>query len=100
MADAAGSASDTSRRLRLAQGGRIRQIRRSRNLTLRQLAERISQWPGTTVTAAAVSEWERGVSTPRQHLQVALARELGVRWSELFNLDGEVEASSRERWSS
>lgn len=70
--------------IRQRQGNKIRQFRGFRELTQEALAERIG------VTKAAVSDWERGASTPRQHLQVALAAVLNVPWSSIFGLDGEV----------
>lgn len=81
---------DPARALRQSQGSQIRQIRQLRQLTLRALAERMCDQPGVTITAAAISEWERGVSTPRQHLQLSLARALDVPWSTLFGLDSAV----------
>lgn len=42
------------------------------------------------VTKAAVSDWEAGKSSPRQHHQVALAKYFGAPWSVLFGLDGEA----------
>lgn len=85
-----GRESDPARRIRQHQGRRLRELRQLRQMTLRSLAARMSEQPGVTVTAAAISEWERGVSTPRQHMQVAVARALDVPWSTLFGLDGEV----------
>jgi len=87
-----GHESDPARRLRQRQGAQIRQVRHFRNLTLRQLAERMSQQEGISVTSAAVSEWERGVSTPRQHMQVALCKALDTPWSPIFGLDAEAVA--------
>lgn len=77
-------------RLRRRQGARIRELRTLRGHTLRALADAMCAQEGITITSAAISEWERGVSTPRQHLQVALARALDVPHSTLFGLDGEL----------
>ena len=81
---------DPARRLRQKQGKRIKEMRAFRKLTLRQLAAAMSQQQGITITAAAISAWEQGQSTPRQHLQVSLAKALDTPWSSLFGLDGEV----------
>ncbi|MEM9513676.1 MAG: helix-turn-helix transcriptional regulator [Actinomycetota bacterium] len=59
-------------------GGRIREQRVFLGLTQAEVAEPLQ------VTKAAVSDWERGVSLPRQHLQVALAEKLNMSWSVLF----------------
>jgi elongation factor G len=45
---------------------------------------------GITITSAAISEWERGVSSPRQHMQIAVAKALETTWTSLFSLEGEV----------
>jgi DNA-binding XRE family transcriptional regulator len=42
------------------------------------------------VTKAAVSDWERGNTSPRPHHQVELARYFKAPWSVLFGLDGEA----------
>lgn len=77
-------------RIRTRQGAQIREIRRFRKFTLRSLADCMCQQEGITVTSQAISEWERGESTPRQHLQVSLCRALDVPWSTIFGLDAEV----------
>lgn len=71
-------------RIRTAQGGKIRQFRTFQGLTQHALAELVG------VTKAAVSDWERGVTTPRQHHQVSIAAALNMPWSALFGLDGEA----------
>lgn len=72
--------------IRERQGRKIRQFRevQSPRMTQGDLAELVG------VTKAAVSDWERGISSPRQHHQVAVARALKAPWSVLFGLDGEV----------
>lgn len=76
-----------AKRVRSAQGRKIRDLRSLRGLTLRSLAEAMSAQEGISVTSAAISEWERGVSTPRQHMQIALVRALDTTWSSIFGLD-------------
>jgi len=88
-----GHDADPARRLRTRQGAQIRQHRHYRKLTLRQLADRMCEQEGITVTSQAISEWERGGSTPRQHLQVALCRALDTPWSGIFGLDADAVAS-------
>lgn len=70
--------------LRRKQGDRIRSHRKLHQWSQSDLAGRIG------VTKAAVSEWENGKSAPRQHIQVAIAREFNTPWSALFGLDGEA----------
>lgn len=70
--------------IRRRQGAEIRKFRKFRSLSQAALAGQVG------VTKAAVSDWERGASTPRQHLQVEIAKALEVPWSSLFGLDREV----------
>lgn len=81
-----GREQDPAKRIRSRQGKLIRQYRELRELS----QEALGQLLDPPVTGAAVSEWERGASSPRQHLQVALAKALNVPWSALFGLDGEA----------
>lgn len=81
-----------ARRIRALQGARLRELRALRSLTLRTLSERMCEQEGITITSAAISEWERGGSTPRQFLQVAVAKALDVPWSMIFSLDEEAVA--------
>lgn len=78
--------------LRARQGRKITDLRKLHGLTQTQLAERIEEVTDgkIAVTKAAVSEWERGKSSPRPHHQVAIARALSTPWSMLFGLDGEA----------
>lgn len=73
-----------SEALRRRQGTRIRDFRQLRGLTQNDLADAVE------VTKAAVSEWENGKSSPRQHHQVRIAQALNAPWSALFGLDGEA----------
>ncbi len=70
--------------IRQRQGDEIRKFRGFRKLSQSGLADVVG------VTKAAVSEWERGESSPRPHIQVAIARALDVPWSTIFGLDGEA----------
>jgi transcriptional regulator with XRE-family HTH domain len=81
-----------AKRIRLAQGSKLRALREFRGWTLRVLAEKMSEQEGISVTSAAISEWERGVSTPRQHMQVAVARALDTPWASVFSLDERASA--------
>lgn len=84
-----GTDPNPAQRLRHVQAKKIRALRNLRGLTLRSLADEMCKLPNISVTSAAISEWERGVSTPRQHMQVALAKALDTTWSSLFDLDGQ-----------
>lgn len=79
-----GTEKDPAKRIRTRQGEKIRQARKIRKLTARQLAELVG------VTEGAVIHWETGRFSPRQAMQVRIAHELEVPWSFLFALDGEV----------
>lgn len=72
--------------IRRRQGGEIRKFRQFKKLSQAVLADMVG------VTKAAVSEWERGASSPRQHLQVEVARALDIPWSSIFGLDRESAA--------
>lgn len=76
-----GRINDPAKRLRRAQGIKIRRARKIRGLTIAALADSM------TVTAGAVSQWENGRTSPRPHHQIALARVLDMEWSALFGLD-------------
>ena len=74
---------DPRPRIRRRQGVAIRRARERRGMTMDELARTIG------VTVGAISQWETGRFSPRQHHQVALACALGVPWSSLFGLDHE-----------
>lgn len=76
-----GTESDPAKRLRLRQGAAIRTVRKMRGLTPAELATKIGKTP------SAVSQWELGTYTPRQSVQVLIAKTLDVPWSMLFGLD-------------
>ena len=63
------------------QGARIRRHRLAAGLTIPDLANAV----GTS--AGAVSHWETGRHTPRRERQLAIAKAIGVSWSELFGMD-------------
>lgn len=67
--------------IRVRQGTKIREYRTHWKLSQGELAESVG------VTKAAVSEWERGVSSPRPHLQVSIAKALKAPWAIIFGLD-------------
>lgn len=79
-----GKQPDVAKRIRERQGATIRKVRALRGLSIQDLAEACNVTPG------AVSQWENGTFSPRQALQVAIAKALDVPWSTLFGLDGEV----------
>lgn len=78
---------DLARRIRQRQGELIRKVRRDlRGMSIDELAKATGKTPG------AVSQWENGTFTPRQDIQVLIAKALDVPWSTLFGLDGESAA--------
>lgn len=77
---------DPARRRRQRQGALIRKIRQMREMTIVELATACG------VTHGAVSQWETGRFTPRDEMQVRIAKALDVPWSALFALDAETAA--------
>lgn len=72
-----------AKRIRLRQGEMIRKVRTMRAMSMGDLAEKVD------VTVGAVSQWETGRFTPRQDVQVRIAKALDMPWSAIFGLDGE-----------
>lgn len=72
---------DPAKRIRKRQGQLIRETRELHELSIDEFAELLSVSPG------AVSHWETGRYTPRQHHQVAIAKTLNVTWNSIFGLD-------------
>ena len=79
-----GTEADAVKRIRTRQGKTLREVRTLRQLSLSDVAEAVG------VSVGAVSHWENGRWSPQQHHQVAIAKTLGVPWSTIFGLDGEV----------
>lgn len=73
-------------KLRREQGKRIRSRRVELSITQLDLAKSVG------VSKPAVSQWERGKSTPRLSLQRAIAERLETPWSDIFSLDREAVA--------
>lgn len=69
---------DPAKRLRKAWGVNIAHLRELRGLTRAELAERVG------VTEQAVGTWERGESSPRPHLQIAVAEALDCEHGVVF----------------
>lgn len=81
-----GRETDPAKRIRQHQGRLIRETRKLRSLSRIELAELMG------VSVGAVSQWENGTTTPRQHIQAQLAKALNVPWSMIFSLDSGVAA--------
>ena len=62
----------------------MRTRRKMLGISINELAEKLQVTPG------AISQWETGRFTPRQHHQVAIAESLDSQWSDIFGLDSEV----------
>ena len=75
---------DPRKRRRQRQGALIRKMRVLRAMSIEELAQ------ACAVTSGAVSQWETGRFTPRDEMQVRIARALDVPWSSIFALDAEV----------
>jgi mannose-6-phosphate isomerase-like protein (cupin superfamily)/DNA-binding XRE family transcriptional regulator len=67
-------------------GGRIRQLRTARGMSVRELARRAGCSP------SLVSQVERGVTTPSARVVYALANELGITLDSLFGTETTVSA--------
>lgn len=79
-----GTEPDPRRRIRKRQGEAIRKVRQLKQISIAEFAEQLAVTPG------AVSQWETGRFSPRQTMQVRIARVLDVPWSMIFGLDQEV----------
>lgn len=75
-----------AKRRRHRQGALIRKLREMRSMSISDLAEAVGVTPG------AVSQWENGRFTPRDDMQVRIAKALDVPWSTIFGLDAEAVA--------
>jgi transcriptional regulator with XRE-family HTH domain len=73
--------------IRAKQGAAIRSARGNRT---RRDVIRAMEAEGATATESALAWWEAGERRPSEAASLALARALGVAWSDLFSLDGEV----------
>lgn len=72
------------KRIKVSQGRKIKQARTTRQMSIAELAGSVGVTPG------AISQWETGRHSPRQHHQLALARALDVPHAFLFGLDNEA----------
>lgn len=84
-----GGQPDLGTRIRTKQGNLIRQVRRTRNMTVADVATALTAL-GYKTSTAAVSQWESGIYSPRQATQLAIAHVLDVPWLSLFDLTGET----------
>jgi transcriptional regulator with XRE-family HTH domain len=84
MVNRIGIEPDPAKRIRQRQGEMIRKLRKMRALSISEFAEAVE------VSEGAVSQWETGRFTPRQTVQVRIAKALDVPWSMLFGLDHEA----------
>ena len=76
-----GKEPDPAKRIRVSQGKRLRRVRKLRQISAHDFAKALD------VTDGAVYQWETGLHTPRQSLQVQIAHILDVPWSSIFGLD-------------
>lgn len=60
-------------------GNKIRMLRKNKNLTQEDLAQKLS------VTSQAISKWERSISSPDITMLPVIARFFGITMDELFN---------------
>lgn len=79
-----GNDPDPAKRRRQRQGATIRKVRLMRGMSIAELAAACG------VTTGAISQWETGRFTPRDDMQIRIAKALDMPWSTLFGLDAEV----------
>ena len=60
-------------------GSKIRMLRKNKNLTQEELAQKLS------VSAQAISKWERSIASPDITMLPVIARYFGITMDELFN---------------
>ena len=74
-------------RIRAKQGAALRAARGER--TRRDIVDGVRA-EGLNATESALAWWEAGERRPSEGVSLALAKVLGVPWSDLFGLDDEV----------
>jgi transcriptional regulator with XRE-family HTH domain len=75
---------DETRAVRRAQGRRLREARKQAGLTLAEIAYQLRQ-AGIALSPQAISSWERGTTSPRDHHRDAVCRLIGVDPADIFN---------------
>lgn len=81
-------ADEITARYRKMQGDRLTELRGTR--TRREIAEALAE-AGHTCSPQAIAWWEMGERSPALSTQVALAKVLGVSWSDIFALDDDLD---------
>ena len=80
---------DPAKRLRQKWGKRMLATRERLGLTLEQLAEQMTD-AGYRVTPQAISQWETGKTSPRNHHQVGWCKVTGRLHGEVFEYGDEA----------
>lgn len=81
---------DPAKRLRTKWGNEMRYTRKElRGWTLDQVAEKMAEL-GYRVTPQAISQWERGQTSPRRHFQIGWCKVVGRPHHEVFVMDDEA----------
>ena len=80
---------DPAKRLRTKWGKEMRETRRTLGWTLEHLAGRMTEL-GYGCTIQAISQWERGVNSPRHHHQIGWCKAVGRPHHEVFVWDDEA----------
>ncbi len=62
-------------------GFRLRELRKEKNLTMKQLAEKIG------LTEQAISQYERGIRTPSSNITDKLCEALDIKKTDLYLWD-------------
>lgn len=78
-----------ARRIRVKQGAAIRTTRETLGRSRRDVI-RAMEGEGVTATEGALAFWEAGDRRIPETASIAIAKVLGVPWSDLFGLDDEV----------
>ncbi len=78
--------SDPAKRLRAEWGQSLEEHLDARNMRRKELVERLKDL-GCEVSVQAVGQWVRGETSPRPHMQAAIATVLGVPVRRLFPVE-------------
>ena len=72
-------------------GELIKRARKKSGLTQKQLGEKIG------VSGAMIGQYETGIRNPKKEMLVKIAKQLGVRWYELYSDDAKEQAEEIKR---
>lgn len=86
-----GREADPAKRLRKLWGDEMRATRRTLGWTLDDVVSALkAEGEEYEVTAQAISAWERGIASPRAHLQIAWCKVTGRQHRDVFVMTNEA----------